>query len=176
MDEENIAPFAIGQTVRLTEEGLKSEELSREHFEPFVVTLVESSSPGDKWIVFGHKVGGLFSDQLELVPNPLPDALGDLYGSEERKLEDWPEGDAYAEEVKAANEELIKALRVQNKSALREAEMWRKKPNTVEAHRATEAVCDTGLRVSRAAVALIQVSMVAGEESQRWLLGATQSD
>lgn len=170
MDEENNCPFKVGQTVQLTEKGRKLEGMDGAG--EFVVTRIGESVRSNEWLVFGHDDGVFYSSRLELV------ALepADYAGAAERKLEDWPEGDAYAEEVKAANEELIKALRVQNKSALREAEMWRKKPNTVEAHRATEAVCETGLRVSQAAVALIQVSMAAGEESQRWLLGATQSD
>lgn len=167
MDEEMKCPFEVGQTVKLTEEGLKAEgDPSRAM--PFIVTRTLESVRTGLWLVYGHEHGPLYSDHLELVALEPADYAG---ASEERKLEDWPEGDAYAEEVKSANEELIKALRIQNKSALREAEMWRKRPNTVEAHRATEAVCESGLRVSRAAVALIQVSMAAGEESQRWLLG-----
>ena len=165
MNEEMKCPFEVGQTVKLTEEGRKLEGV--DGVGEFVVTRVGGSVRSNEWLIYGHDDGAFHSNLLELV------ALerADYAGAAERKLEDWPEADAYAEEVKAANEELIKALRVQNKSALREAEMWRKKPNTVEAHRATEAVCDTGLRVSRAAVALIQVSMAAGEESQRWLWG-----
>ena len=171
MDEEKKCPFEVGQTVKLTEEGRKLEGV--DGVGEFVVTRIAGPFILNEWLVYGHDDGAFHSNLLELVALEPADYAG---ASEERKLEDWPEGDAYAEEVKAANEELIKALRVQNKSALREAEMWRKKPNTVEAHRATEAVCDTGLRVSQAAVALIQVSMASGEESQRWLLGATQSD
>ena len=171
MDEEKKCPFEVGQTVKLTEEGLKAEG-DPSLGEPFVVTKTLESVRTGLWLVYGHEHGPLYSDHLELV------ALepADYAGAAERKLEDWPDDDAYAEAVKVANEELIKALRIQNKSALREAEMWRKKPNTVEAHRATEAVCDAGLRVSQVAVALIQVSMAAGEGSQRWLLGAAQSD
>lgn len=165
MNEEMKCPFEVGQTVKLTEEGRKLEGV--DGVGEFVVTRVGGSVRSNEWLIYGHDDGAFHSNLLERV------ALerADYAGAAERKLEDWPEADAYAEEVKAANEELIKALRVQNKSALREAEMWRKKPNTVEAHRATEAVCDTGLRVSRAAVALIQVSMASGEESQRWLWG-----
>ena len=166
MDEEKKCPFEVGQTVKLTEEGRKLEGV--DGVGEFVVTRVGGSVRSNEWLIYGHDDGAFYSNLLERVAPESADYAG---ASEERKLEDWPEGDAYAEEVKAANEELIKALRVQNKSALREAEMWRKKPNTVEAHRATEAVCDTGLRVSQAAVALIQVSMASGEESQRWLLG-----
>lgn len=168
MDEEKKCPFEVGQTVKLTEEGRKLEGV--DGVGEFVVTRIAGSAVTNEWLVYGHDDGAFYSDHLELVALESADYAG---ASEERKLEDWPEAAAYAEEVKSANEELIKALRIQNKSSLREAEMWRKRPNTMEAHRATEAVCESGLRVSRAAVALIQVSMASGEESQRWLLGAT---
>ena len=171
MDEEKKCPFEVGQTVKLTEEGRKLEVMAG--VGEFVVTRIGTSACSDEWLVYGHDDGAFYSSYLELVALEPADYAG---ATEGRKLEDWPEAEAYREEIESAHEELIKSLRIQSKAALYESQMWEDQPNTQDARDASEAVCDTAHRTAKAATALIQVAMAAGEESQRWLLGATQSD
>lgn len=166
MDAEKKCPFEVGQTVKLTEEGLKAEG-DPSLGEPFVVTKTLESVRTGLWLVYGHEHGPLYSDHLELV------ALepADYAGAAERKLEDWPEAAAYREEIDQAHEELIKAFRFQTKAAIHEAKAWEVSPNTQDALDASAAVCEAGFSAAKAATLLIHVAMVAGEESQRWLLG-----